>query len=518
MMFDLEGSLREKGLRLMDSTKNARRALLAAALLGTVAASAWGCGESTTTSSSSGRAGCPAGLTDCGGACVDTHHDPGNCGACGTTCSSAETCLAGACTVSCQGGTVLCGSACVSTSFDPAHCGDCDTACPEGQVCSLGTCGVSCLGGTTLCGGLCADTQVDGAHCGDCATACAPGEKCEGGACKAACGPGTTLCDGACVDTALDPSHCGDCATACDAGQVCSAGACGTECTGGTTLCGAACADTQSDEAHCGDCVTSCGLGETCTGGHCCPGGLTYCSGVCADTTQSPVDCGACGVVCAGGDICLGGACAPSPLFAADGRAHTVGNLYTVDPLTGQTQVVVALHSPYAGLAFHNRLLYGVTTGGTVHQINPTTGVETAVASVGYYGPRDLALRSDGLLLACNNNNDFVTIDVLAKAATSIGGYCANGVGFASDAAGITYLLNYNTLSTLDLGAQLTQVATLSPGAVYKAASFHHGVLYAFASDEGPPYTLASIDVVTGAVTTVGPVAQALHAIASASP
>ena len=40
---------------------------------------------------------CPSGLTDCAGECVDTEHDPANCGGCGVVCGASEACSAGRC-------------------------------------------------------------------------------------------------------------------------------------------------------------------------------------------------------------------------------------------------------------------------------------------------------------------------------------------------------------------------------------------------------------------------------------
>lgn len=490
------------------------------ATLGGASAVAVGCGDNDGSTGSATSGGtCGAGFSDCDGACRDVKYDANNCGACGNTCSAAEICSDGQCKVTCQGGTVLCDNECVSTSFDPKHCGDCETACPDGEVCSLGSCGVSCAGGTTLCGALCADTSVDPAHCGDCATACNEGESCVGGDCVVVCGSGTTLCGAACVDTAVDPANCGDCEKPCDAGEVCSGGQCDVSCGGGTTLCNGLCVDTQTDEANCGDCDAACGDGQICSKGNCCPPGLTYCNGTCTDPSQSPVDCGACGVVCGAGDICLGGACTPSPLFAVDGRGHVVGNLYTIDPATGQTSVVAPLHYSYAGLAFLNGILFGASTEGIIFQINPATGAERPVTGIGSYGPRDLAARPDGLLLMCNENHDFVTVDPLTQApATLAADTCSHGMGFANALDGTIYLADSDALSTIDANAQLSFQLYLSVQDTFKGLSFHHGTLYGFQGGvEGGTPTFVSIDVGTGIVTPITDVDNDLHALASGS-
>jgi hypothetical protein len=49
-----------------------------------------------------GTCTCTAPQTDCGGTCIDTQGDPGNCGACGAACATGESCIAGACQVPCD--------------------------------------------------------------------------------------------------------------------------------------------------------------------------------------------------------------------------------------------------------------------------------------------------------------------------------------------------------------------------------------------------------------------------------
>jgi hypothetical protein len=44
-----------------------------------------------------GAGGCPAGQSECGGACVDVVADPQNCGRCGNVCGPGAICQAGAC-------------------------------------------------------------------------------------------------------------------------------------------------------------------------------------------------------------------------------------------------------------------------------------------------------------------------------------------------------------------------------------------------------------------------------------
>jgi len=128
---------------------------------------------------------CPAGLTDCGGACVNTDLDPYHCGDCGTACSSDELCSVGTCSTECLGGTTKCGGTCVDANLDPHNCGGCGTECSTNELCSNGSCNTDCLGGTTECGGACVDTQIDPQNCGACGQACGPGEICLGSACMA---------------------------------------------------------------------------------------------------------------------------------------------------------------------------------------------------------------------------------------------------------------------------------------------------------------------------------------------
>jgi hypothetical protein len=105
---------------------------------------------------------CPAGQTNCNGACHDLQTDETNCGACGTSCGAVQGC---------------CSGVCKNLNTDEANCGTCGHACAVGQTC---------------CAGICKNLQADPVNCGSCGTICAaPAVLCLAGTC---CKPPTLLC------------------------------------------------------------------------------------------------------------------------------------------------------------------------------------------------------------------------------------------------------------------------------------------------------------------------------------
>src|SRR5687767_4573426 len=117
-----------------------------------------------------------AGLTDCGGVCVDSLTDPANCGGCGVICGPGwafgsgvclgETPPSGVSLFVCAAHWLIdCGGVCTDITVDSANCGACGNSCTLGGSCQGGACaGIVCVCSETDCGGYCADLLNDPAN------------------------------------------------------------------------------------------------------------------------------------------------------------------------------------------------------------------------------------------------------------------------------------------------------------------------------------------------------------------
>lgn len=294
---------------------------------------------------------CPAGMTECEGACVDLARTLGHCGRCRNACPSparaTATCANGACGFTCLAGSGDCdndrSNGCeTDLTTTTTHCGACGMACsiPNGAAaCAGAACAVAgCNAGFGDCdlnpaNGCETNLGQTAAHCGRCGQACVLSHAtavCRGGSCAiGTCDTGFGDCDGdpdnGCeTDTRSNANHCGGCRQACtfaNAGAACVNGTCalGMCITGfgdcdrnATNGCET---DTRTSAAHCGGCGQPCAMGTACGAMTCattCPPGTTNCSSSCVDTATDVNHCGGCGQPCARPNAfpsCRGGVC-----------------------------------------------------------------------------------------------------------------------------------------------------------------------------------------------------------------
>ncbi|RLB57929.1 MAG: hypothetical protein DRI34_06375, partial [Deltaproteobacteria bacterium] len=114
---------------------------------------------------------CPAGTMDCNGDPSDgcetnTAGDVNNCGSCGHACAAGESCRQGTCVSGCPDGLTDCGGECVDLGSDASHCGSCDNACGVDRVCVEGECRLDCGPGKEEKDGACVSALSGGCSCG----------------------------------------------------------------------------------------------------------------------------------------------------------------------------------------------------------------------------------------------------------------------------------------------------------------------------------------------------------------
>jgi hypothetical protein len=152
---------------------------------------------------------CAPGFASCGTTttCFDTVNDPAHCGAQCATCpgpatgGGAPACVGGTCQVNCAAGLTACGGSCVDLQNSQNNCGACGKTCstPTGGTvtCAGGQCQATCTPPLTPCNGSCVNTLYDGNNCGGCNQHCKFLANCVSGTCQ--CPSSLKECSGGCA-------------------------------------------------------------------------------------------------------------------------------------------------------------------------------------------------------------------------------------------------------------------------------------------------------------------------------
>ena len=210
--------------------------------------------------------------------------------------------------------------------------------------------------------------------------------------------------------------------------------------------------------------------------------------------------------------------------------------LYTISPTTGAATAIGPIGFEQVGsLDFcPNGVLYGIgkNAGGTtiLLTINTATAAGTLVGALGVNTNfQDVACRSDGTLYAnaSGSNGNMYTVNTATGVATLLGGTGepVDGDATAFSSANVLYSANQTNLGTINqfTGAFSPLVALTYPVAGSRANGMKFdpasGTLYASVASVTSPLRgnyFATINIVSGAVTEIGPTVAGLDAIAIA--
>jgi hypothetical protein len=229
--------------------------------------------------------------------------------------------------------------------------------------------------------------------------------------------------------------------------------------------------------------------------------------------------------------------------YTASASSVGAGHLYSIDPASGNATRIAPIRVDgkepigITGLALHPRtgVLYGITAGlspnvpRSLVTIDPATGNATLIGPLGL-AASDIAFDSKGKLYVwLPSLHQLGTINIVAGVVTPLGA-AGNEVatgGLALDGKDVPFVAATGAAGTLDTVDPATGEVKRGPklvGATYASAinslTFSsRGVLYAVNSNMGAPAStrLVTLDVASGAVTTVGALPLDTDALAFAS-
>ena len=213
-----------------------------------------------------------------------------------------------------------------------------------------------------------------------------------------------------------------------------------------------------------------------------------------------------------------------APLYAADGRGVTAGNLYTVDPTNATSTFVGAVGVAVTGLALSpGGVLFGATTtkgGGALVTIDPYTGRATTVGplvtgSNAAASTPDLAF--EGTTLLGWHGSSLTVIDPATGRVTPfIGQSGGGGMGLASAGPGVLLLAQTFNLATVNTtNGILAAGPTFSSSRAMNGLTFVGATLYGSQATSSMPNTstLVTINPATGVTTIIGPLPPNIDAI-----
>jgi hypothetical protein len=227
-------------------------------------------------------------------------------------------------------------------------------------------------------------------------------------------------------------------------------------------------------------------------------------------------------------------------ILAADGKTGEPGNLYAINPETGESVTIGPVGFAITGLALSpDGSIYGSQStqsgnrgNANLISIDPVTGAGTVVGpledtatGVFHNSTADIVFVGERLLGWSEFGDDPIEIDPATGAVTVIGntGIASSGSGLAASAEGTVHFAPGRVTANLFRLDPLTGLGTEGPllsGGTFdniNSMTMLNGVLYAVDTQDQGSITslqvLTTIDPVTGVMTSIGPIPTGIDSI-----